>query len=538
MTRSIISMSSNVEPTHRIREAISHLAPEDCSRVFLTKAEDPVKEPFHNLTVVAPRTYSQDELRELERSLGRRRDESNPDRIEIDLDLQFTGNWDRSGIRRFIADQVMRSDWKQKAFVGIPTRDLISEVVLPGGEYVQMAPDQQLAYWTPEVIGVFDLNTMPQLEGGLAHHETFMRSLLEFLKKEWKAPDSPIAAQVVHNGRIVKTALSQGRSTGDSTAHAEMVALREASREFGRPQLKESWLYSTHAPCPMCRETALECGVRGIVWAIDSLDAPKYYKEPAADIISALRNRRAPILYRGIAREEALSISSRLEEQLPAAAALQANGGLVQDVAVEELYSAVAREYHDPELHPVAFAVAQVQKRLRTELAAAVSGSILDVGCGPELPPVAGRFVGVDISPGMVAERRRRVPAEESLIGDARNLGLNGRKFDAIFAGLVLDHVESLKDVAAEFSRVLSPGGGVWFTLLSPGKLPEQVYKGNRMRFLSSNGIMYTTPIHRWEEPAIRDAFDDGFDIIEKDTIPLGIRSFNLNVFKLQRRSA
>jgi tRNA(Arg) A34 adenosine deaminase TadA/7,8-dihydro-6-hydroxymethylpterin-pyrophosphokinase len=538
MQRSIISMSSNFEPTHRIREAISQLAPEDCSRVFLTKAEDPVKEPFHNLTVVAPRTYSQDELRELERSLGRRREESDGNRIEIDLDLQFTGNWDRSGIRRFIADQVMRSDWKKKAFVGIPTRDLISEVVLPGGECVQMAPDQQLAYWTPEVIGVFDLNTMPQLEGGLAHHETFMRFLLEFLKKEWKAPDSPIAAQVVHNGRIVKAALSQGRSTGDSTAHAEMVALREASREFGRPQLKESWLYSTHAPCSMCRETALECGVRGIVWAIDSLDAPKYYKEPAVDIISALRNRRAPILYRGIARDEALSISSRLEEQLPAVPAVQGNGGLVQDVAVQDLYSAVAREYHDPELHPVAFAVAQVQKRLRTELAVAVTGSILDVGCGPEIPPVAGRFVGVDISPGMVAERRRRVPAEESLIGDARNLGLEGRKFDAIFAGLVLDHVESLKDVAAEFSKVLSPGGSVWFTLLSPGKLPEQVYEGDRLRFLSSTGIMYKTPIHRWEEAAIRDGFDGSFDVVEKDTIPLGIRSFNLNVFKLQRRTS
>jgi tRNA(adenine34) deaminase len=482
--------------------------------------------------------YSQDELRELERSIGRRREENKRHSIEIDLDLQFTGNWDRSGIRRFIAEQVMRSDWQRKAFVGIPTRDLISEVILPDGEYVQIAPEQQFANWTSEVMGVFDLKAMPQLEGGLAHHEIFMRALLEFLDKEWRAPDSPIAAQVVHNGRIVKTALSQGRSTGDSTAHAEMVALREASREFGRPQLKESWLYSTHAPCAMCRETALESGVRGIVWAIDSLDAPKYYKEPATDIISSLRNRRAPILYRGIMREEALSISSRLAEQLPVVPAAQSNESLVQDVAVQDLYSAVASEYHDPELHPVAFAVAQVQKRLRSELATNVAGPILDVGCGPEIPPLAGRFVGVDLSPGMVAERRRRVPGEESLLGDARNLGLEGRQFDAIFAGLVLDHVESLKDVAVEFARVLSPGGSVWLTLLAPGKLPERVYEGDRLRFLSSTGIMYNTSIHRWEEPAIQDAFGGSFDIVGKDTIPLGIRSFNLNVFKLQGKNA
>jgi SAM-dependent methyltransferase len=288
----------------------------------------------------------------------------------------------------------------------------------------------------------------------------------------------------------------------------------------------------------MCRETAVECGVRGIVWAIDALDAPKYYKEPAADIISALRNRPSPILYRGIMREEALSISSRLAEQLPVVRAAQPTGSSVRDVAVEDLYSAVASEYHDPELHPVAFAVAQVQKQLRTELAATVSGSILDVGCGPEIPPLAGRFVGVDISPGLVAERQRRAPGEESLIGDARNLGLEGRQFGAIFAGLVLDHVESLKDVAAEFVRVLSPGGSVWLTLLSPGKLPEEVYEGDCLRFLSSTGIMYKTPIHRWEEPAIRDAFEGSFDIVEKDTIPLGIRSFGLNVFKLQHRTA
>ena len=538
MTRSIISIGSNVEPTHRIREAIAQLAPEDCSRVFLTKGEDPIKEPFHNLTVVAPRLYTQEELREMERSLGRRRDGGNPNGIEIDLDLQFSGNWDRSGVRRFIAENVLRSEWRSKAWVGIPTRDIIAEVVLPDGEYVQVAPDEKLADWTPKVSGVFDLKAMPQLEGGLAHHEIFMRELLDFLQREWKAPDSPIAAQIVHNGRVVKATLSQGRSTGDSTAHAEMVALREASRQFGRPQLKESWLYSTHAPCAMCRETALECGIRGIVWAIDSLDAPKYYKEPDADIISALRNRRSPIVYRGIAREEALSISSRLEAQLPLVSSTIANDASIQEVSVSDLYSAVAREYHDPELHPVAFAVAQIQKRLRTELATKVSGPILDVGCGPEIPPIAGRFVGLDISPGMVAERQRRVPNEESLMGDVRKLDLEDRQFDAIFAGLVLDHVESLKEVATEFSRVLSGGGSVWLTLLSPGKLPERVYEGNRLRFLSSNGTMYKAPIQRWEEPAIREAFSGNFEFVAQEALPLGIRSFTLNVFKLRQRMA
>lgn len=536
MPRSIISLLSTVESNYPLRQAVTYLGVELYSRVFLSRGEYLGSGIAQSITVVVPQVCSQAELQELRRCLSKQRDDSKGHGIEIDLDLQFSGDWDRSGIRRFIADSVARSDWRTKACVGIPTRDLISEVVLPNGEYAQVAPDEKVAEWTPNIIGVFDLNTMPQVEGGLAHHETFMRELLEFLRREWRAPDSPIAAQIVHNGRVVKSALSQGRSTGDSTAHAEMVALREASREFGRQQLKESWLYSTHAPCQMCRETALECGVRGIVWAIDSLDAPKYYKEPAIDIISALRNRRSPILYRGIVRDEALSLSSRLESQLPVASATKSPDKLVQEVSVQELYSAVAGEYHDHELHPVSFATAQLQKRLRAELAATVSGPILDVGCGPEMPPVSGRFVGVDISPGMVAERRRRAPDEESMVGDARDLRLEGRQFSAIFAGLVLDHAECLSTVAAQFSEVLLPGGSVWLTLLSPGKLPEQVYNGDRLRFLSSSGVMYQTPIHRWEEPAIRDAFSGSFDMVGYDAIPLGIRSFTLNVFKLQRK--
>jgi ubiquinone/menaquinone biosynthesis C-methylase UbiE len=136
----------------------------------------------------------------------------------------------------------------------------------------------------------------------------------------------------------------------------------------------------------------------------------------------------------------------------------------------------------------------------------------------------------------MVAERQRRVPDEESLVGDVRNLSLEGRRFGAIFAGLVLDHVESLAEVTAEFSKVISPGGSVWLTLLSPGNLPEQVYEGDRLRFLSSNGVMYQTPVYRWEESSIREAFAGSFDLIEKDVIPLGIRSFALNVFKLRHR--
>ena len=62
----------------------------------------------------------------------------------------------------------------------------------------------------------------------------------------------PFAAIVVRDGEIVGTGTNLVTSTNDPTAHAEIVAIREACRNLGSFQLDGCDIYATCEPCPMC----------------------------------------------------------------------------------------------------------------------------------------------------------------------------------------------------------------------------------------------------------------------------------------------
>jgi tRNA(Arg) A34 adenosine deaminase TadA len=62
----------------------------------------------------------------------------------------------------------------------------------------------------------------------------------------------PFAALVVKDGEIVGSGVNQVTSTNDPTAHAEIVAIREACRRLQSFQLSDCDVYTTCEPCPMC----------------------------------------------------------------------------------------------------------------------------------------------------------------------------------------------------------------------------------------------------------------------------------------------
>ena len=62
----------------------------------------------------------------------------------------------------------------------------------------------------------------------------------------------PFAALVVKDGRVIAEGANRVTSTNDPTAHAEVVAIREACRALGDFQLTGCDLYTTCEPCPMC----------------------------------------------------------------------------------------------------------------------------------------------------------------------------------------------------------------------------------------------------------------------------------------------
>ena len=109
--------------------------------------------------------------------------------------------------------------------------------------------------------------------------EALMAEALAEARRGLQAGEVPIGALVVVDGEIVARAHNAPITTADPTAHAEIVALREAARKRGNYRLTGATLYATVEPCPMCCGAILHARVSRVVYgapdpkagAVDSL---------------------------------------------------------------------------------------------------------------------------------------------------------------------------------------------------------------------------------------------------------------------------
>jgi guanine deaminase len=81
---------------------------------------------------------------------------------------------------------------------------------------------------------------------------SFLKRAIELAVENVRRDGGPFAAVVVKNGAVISTGSNQVTRTNDPTAHAEMVAIREACRALGDFQLEGCDVYSSCEPCPMC----------------------------------------------------------------------------------------------------------------------------------------------------------------------------------------------------------------------------------------------------------------------------------------------
>ena len=80
----------------------------------------------------------------------------------------------------------------------------------------------------------------------------FLRQAIELAVENVRRDGGPFAALVVKDGAVVATGGNQVTRENDPTAHAEVVAIREACRVLGDFQLEGCDVYSSCEPCPMC----------------------------------------------------------------------------------------------------------------------------------------------------------------------------------------------------------------------------------------------------------------------------------------------
>jgi tRNA(adenine34) deaminase len=82
--------------------------------------------------------------------------------------------------------------------------------------------------------------------------EYFMRLALREAARATEHEDVPIGAVVVHGGEVIGAGHNERELRADPTAHAEMIALREAARAIRNWRVLDSVMYVTLEPCAMC----------------------------------------------------------------------------------------------------------------------------------------------------------------------------------------------------------------------------------------------------------------------------------------------
>lgn len=101
--------------------------------------------------------------------------------------------------------------------------------------------------------------------------EHFMRLALELAREAARAGEVPVGAVVVWRGQVVGRGANCPILRNDPTAHAEILALREAAAALGNYRLCEATLYVTLEPCVMCAGALVQARIKRLVFGARDL---------------------------------------------------------------------------------------------------------------------------------------------------------------------------------------------------------------------------------------------------------------------------
>lgn len=95
-------------------------------------------------------------------------------------------------------------------------------------------------------------------------HEVWMREALKLAREAQMAGEVPVGAVVVCKEKIIACARNERETSGDPTAHAEVLALRRAAEALDTRRLEGCTLYVTLEPCPMCAGAIVMAGIDAV----------------------------------------------------------------------------------------------------------------------------------------------------------------------------------------------------------------------------------------------------------------------------------
>ena len=144
-------------------------------------------------------------------------------------------------------------------------------------------------------------------------HEDWMKIAIEEAQKAGAIGEVPIGAIIVKDGEIIGRGFNLRETDHDPTAHAEMIAIREASQQMNAWRLSDCTLYVTLEPCPMCAGAIVQSRVAHVVYGANDpkagcagtlfnlLEEPRFNHQPT--VIAGILEQQCGDLLRDFFRE-------------------------------------------------------------------------------------------------------------------------------------------------------------------------------------------------------------------------------------------
>lgn len=104
----------------------------------------------------------------------------------------------------------------------------------------------------------------------------FMREAIALARANVAGGGRPFGAVLVRDGEILARAANRIHETHDPSAHAELLAIREAAQRAGSPRLDGAVVYASGHPCPMCLALMHLCGVTHAYYAYSNEDGEPF----------------------------------------------------------------------------------------------------------------------------------------------------------------------------------------------------------------------------------------------------------------------
>ena len=154
-------------------------------------------------------------------------------------------------------------------------------------------------------------------ENNSTDHNSFMQNAVDQAIKGVLANEGgPFGCVVIKDGQIIGSGNNRVTSTNDPTAHAEVIAIREACKSLNSFQLEDCIIYTSCEPCPMCLGAIYWARPKKVYYGCTKSDAAKIgfdddfiYKE------LELKNNERSIVFEQLDREKAIKAFEAWEKK-------------------------------------------------------------------------------------------------------------------------------------------------------------------------------------------------------------------------------